>query len=38
VVEIYQPLGRDHEPYEWVNEIRIAPWTIYVLKRAGAAR
>jgi hypothetical protein len=37
VVQIYRPLGRDHEPYDWVNETRIAPWTIYVLKRTGAA-
>lgn len=32
-----QKVGRDQEPYEWVNETRIAPWTIYVLKRIDAA-
>lgn len=28
-----RPLGRPDEPYPWVNETRIAPWVIYVLKR-----
>ena len=32
VVETYKPLGRDDEPFSWVNETRIAPWVIYVLK------
>ena len=31
----YQPLGRDGEPVRWVNETRIAPWTIHVLGRAA---
>lgn len=35
VVEVHRPLGRDDEPYAWVNETRIAPWTIHVLKRIG---
>ena len=30
-VREYRPLARDDEPYEWVNETRIAPWVIYVL-------
>jgi SAM-dependent methyltransferase len=30
---VYRPLGRDNEPYEWVNETAIAPWVIYVLER-----
>lgn len=34
VVGTYRPLGREGEPYPWVNETRIAPWVIYVLKRA----
>lgn len=34
VVEICKPLGNDHEPYQWINETNIAPWTIYVLKKA----
>jgi len=32
VVEAHAPLGRDDEPYPWVNETRIAPWVIYVLR------
>jgi len=31
VIETYRPLGRDDEPYEWVNETTVAPWVIYVL-------
>jgi ubiquinone/menaquinone biosynthesis C-methylase UbiE len=31
VVDMYKPLARIDEPYKWVNEIRIAPWVIYVL-------
>jgi len=30
----YAPLAREDEPYDWVSETRIAPWVIYVLKRA----
>jgi SAM-dependent methyltransferase len=29
-----RPLGRADEPFAWVNETRIAPWSIYVLRRA----
>jgi len=29
-----EPLGREDEPTAWVNETRIAPWRIDVLKRA----
>jgi SAM-dependent methyltransferase len=32
-VETLKPLGRESEPYAWVNETRIAPWVVYVLKR-----
>lgn len=31
VVDVHRPLGQADEPYEWVNETRIAPWVIYVL-------
>jgi ubiquinone/menaquinone biosynthesis C-methylase UbiE len=31
-VSVYKPLAKDSEPFEWVNETRIAPWVIYVLK------
>ncbi len=30
----YRPLGYDDEPFEWIVETEIAPWFIYVLKRA----
>jgi hypothetical protein len=32
VVRCHKPLARDDEPYEWINETKIAPWAIYVLK------
>lgn len=31
LLETYQPLGRASDPYPWVTEERVAPWTIYVL-------
>ena len=34
VVEVYRPLGRADEPFEWVSEMTIAPWVIYVLEQA----
>lgn len=33
VVRTYQPLAREDEPFHWVNETKIAPWVIYVLRR-----
>jgi SAM-dependent methyltransferase len=33
VVATHRPLGRPEEPYAWVNETRLSPWVIYVLKR-----
>lgn len=38
VVTISKPLATGDEPYPWVNETRIAPWVIYVLKRQSTAR
>jgi len=32
-VKTYRPLAKESEPYKWVNETRIAPWVIYVLKK-----
>ena len=29
---VYRPLGKADEPYAWINETRIAPWVIYVLR------
>lgn len=34
VVAEHRPLGRDDEGIAWVSETHIAPWVIYVLKRA----
>ncbi len=33
IAGIHRPLGRPDQPYRWVNETTIAPWTIYVLKK-----
>ena len=33
VEEVYRPLAREDEPYAWVNETRIAPWVIYVMRK-----
>lgn len=32
IINTYKPLAKASEPYKWVNETAIAPWTIYVLK------
>lgn len=37
LVGVYTPLGREDEPYPWVNETRIAPWVIYVLRTTPRA-
>ena len=34
VIRVLEPLAKGDEPYAWVNETRIAPWVVYVLKRA----
>jgi ubiquinone/menaquinone biosynthesis C-methylase UbiE len=33
LVRTYKPLARESEPYRWVNETKIAPWVIYLLKK-----
>lgn len=33
VEAIYKPLGKNDEPFNWVNETIIAPWVIYVLRK-----
>ncbi|MGB8010925.1 MAG: class I SAM-dependent methyltransferase [Terriglobales bacterium] len=33
VVEKYEPLAREDEPYRWVSELKIAPWAVYVVER-----
>jgi ubiquinone/menaquinone biosynthesis C-methylase UbiE len=30
----YEPLARRDEPYNWVSEVEIAPWAVYVLEAA----
>jgi SAM-dependent methyltransferase len=34
IVQSHSPLARDDEPFAWVNETRIAPWRIDVLRAA----
>jgi ubiquinone/menaquinone biosynthesis C-methylase UbiE len=34
-VQVFKPLAKGDETYSWVNETKIAPWVIYVLKRAS---
>lgn len=36
VVQMYKPLAKASEPFAWVNETRIAPWSIYVLKNRNS--
>jgi len=33
IIDTHKPLATGKEPYTWVNETQIAPWTIYVLKK-----
>lgn len=33
LIESCKPLGKPEEPYRWINEMKIAPWIIYVLKK-----
>jgi len=33
LVKTYKPLAKKTEPHKWVNETKIAPWVIYVLKK-----
>jgi hypothetical protein len=37
LVAHYRPLGREHEPYQWLAETSIAPWVIYVLRKNQAS-
>lgn len=36
VVNMFKPLGKEDEPFSWVNEKTIAPWVIYVLQRKAS--
>jgi SAM-dependent methyltransferase len=33
IAAIYKPLAKGEEPYQWVSEMTIAPWVIYVLAK-----
>ena len=35
LIETYKPLARKDEPFDWVNETKIAPWVIYVLQKSA---
>jgi SAM-dependent methyltransferase len=37
VVKMLAPLAQGDEPYRWASETQVAPWVIYVLKRAAWA-
>lgn len=32
LVQRAEPLGKEDEPYQWINEERIPPWIIYILE------
>jgi SAM-dependent methyltransferase len=34
LIDTYKPLAREDEPFQWVNETKIAPWVIYVLRKS----
>jgi SAM-dependent methyltransferase len=31
LIELHHPLGNDADPFEWVSETTVSPWTIHVL-------
>jgi ubiquinone/menaquinone biosynthesis C-methylase UbiE len=33
LVRTHKPLAKENELYKWINETKIAPWVIYVLKK-----
>jgi len=35
LVKTYRPLAKEDEPYAWVNEMKIAPWVVYMLRPAA---
>jgi SAM-dependent methyltransferase len=38
LIQTHKPLAREDEPFEWVNETKIAPWVIYVLRKPQVKR
>ncbi len=35
VEAVYRPLGRPEDPFDWVSEMTVSPWSIYVLGSAA---
>jgi SAM-dependent methyltransferase len=35
ILEMHRPLGTREEPFPWVSELTVAPWTIYVVGASG---
>ncbi|MGB7061474.1 MAG: class I SAM-dependent methyltransferase [Candidatus Zixiibacteriota bacterium] len=33
LIQTHKPLAKENEPFEWVNETKIGPWVIYVLRK-----
>ena len=33
ILNMYRPLADESEPFEWINETKISPWVIYVMKK-----
>jgi len=33
LITTYKPLAKETEQYDWINEIKIAPWVIYLLRK-----
>jgi SAM-dependent methyltransferase len=38
IIQVLKPLAKGGEPYSWVNETKVAPWVIYVLRLGDVAR
>jgi SAM-dependent methyltransferase len=35
LVEVHHPLGDESDPFEWVSEYTVSPWTIHILRSAS---
>ena len=33
LLHTHRPLGKPSDPYSWKSELRVSPWTVYVLRR-----
>jgi hypothetical protein len=34
LLTMHRPLARDDEPFNWINETRISPWSISLLRKS----